>query len=399
MECSAFDLNWRHLRALVALVDGGRLTVAAQAVSLSQPALTQGLAKLERQLGAALFDRAADGMRARAAGTALAQRVSRAFDHLANGARSGGRGFARPEQLMTASQLRAFLALADRGSFVGAAQAVGLSQPALHRAVRDFEQVCGAALVERRGRGIALTGMGERLARAVRLAEREVAAGIAEARGDDDRGRLVIGAMPLCRALVLPHAIAAFSAERPGVTIDVVEGSWRDLAGPLGDGRLDMMIGAIRDPAPPDLDQQALFVDRLAVIGRVGHPLAGAAAPSLAELAGFDWIVGQPGTPLRAHWDTLFAGGPVPAAPIECGSVMVSRGLLLRSDLLTLLSPDQVAMELAAGLLVRVGPPLDQATRVIGVTMRHGWRVTELQARFVALLHEASRATRVQQIE
>lgn len=244
-----------------------------------------------------------------------------------------------------------------------------------------------------------MTAAGKRLARAIRLAKREAAAGIAEARGGEDGGRLVIGAMPLCRALVLPHAIAALAAEAPEITVDVVEGSWRELVGPLGDGRLELMIGALRDPPPADLDQRPLFRDRLAVIGRAGHPLAAVAAPSLDQLADHGWIVGQGGTPLRVHWDALFAGRAAPAAPIECGSVMVSRGLLLRSDLLTLLSPDQVAMEMDAGLLAQIGPPLDQATRIIGVSTRRGWRPTEVQARFIALLDAASQATRVRQNE
>lgn len=398
-----FDLNWRHLRAVVELVSRGRLTAAAAAVSLSQPALTQGLAKLERQLDVILFDRVADGMRPRPAGVALAERASSAFGHLAVAARSIGRsaaqGFSRPERLMTASQLRAFLALADARSFVAAAAAAGLSQPALHRAVRDLEQVCAVSLADRLGRGTELTAAGGRLARGIRLAQREVAAGISEARGSDETARLVVGAMPLCRALVLPHATAALIGALPGVTIDIVEGSWRELAASLADGRIDMMVGALREPAPAGFDQIALFVDRLVVIGRAGHPLALRSAPSLTELGRHGWIVGQPGTPLRAHWEALFAGGPTPAAPVECGSVMVTRGLLMRSDLLTLLSPDQVALELDTGLLVRVGPPLAGAERTIGVTMRHGWRPTALQATFINRLHDAVLGTRNRQIE
>ena len=396
---AAFDLNWRHLRAVAALVGRGRLTAAAEAVSLSQPALTQGLAKLERQLGTPLFDRTAEGMHPRAAGLALAERVRRAFDHLAAAGRGGGRGFARPEQLMTASQLRAFLSLADAGSFVAAAEAAGLSQPALHRAVRDLEQVCAVPLAERRGRGMGLTAAGERLARGIRLAEREVAAGIVEACGREEPGRIVVGAMPLCRALVLPRALARLVAERPAATVDVVEGSWRELVGPLGDGRLDLMIGALRTPVPAGLDQRPLFVDKLAVIGRAGHPLSGVAAPSLDDLAEHGWIAGQPGTPLRLHWNALFAGRTPPPAPVECGSVMVSRELLLRSDLLTLLSPDQVSIELAAGLLARIGAPLDQALRTIGITTRAGWRPTALQQRLVGLLEEVGREPRVQNFE
>jgi DNA-binding transcriptional LysR family regulator len=71
---------------------------------------------------------------------------------------------------VTTAQLRALLALADAGSYVSAALQTGLSQPAVHRPVRDIERLAGAPLVERRGRGVALTEAGGRVARGLRLA-------------------------------------------------------------------------------------------------------------------------------------------------------------------------------------------------------------------------------------
>lgn len=397
-----FDLNLRHLRALSAMVDHGSLSAAAEAVGLSQPALTQGLGKLERQLGAALFDRRSDGVAPTPAGACMADRSARAFAHLAQATRGGGRtprGFARPEQLMTATQLHAFLRLADAGSFAGAAAASGQSQPALHRAVRDLEQICATPLAERRGRGVSLTAAGRRLARGIRLAAGEIAAGIVEAGGGEDSGRIGIGAMPLSRALVLPHAIAAFSRGTPRAVLDVIEGSWRELVDPLRDGVIDLMIGALRDEPPPGLEQRALLTDRLSVIGRRGHPLAATAAPGLDALAAHGWIVGSAGTPLRAQWEAMFAGRPLPPAPIECGSVMVIRGVLRDSDLLTLLSPDQVALEIDRGMLTTIGPPLAHGVRTIGITTRSGWRPTAAAARLIALIEAAARATRVPENE
>ena len=137
-----FDLNLRHLRALGQVIAQGSLNRAAEAAGLSQPALTQGLAKLEKQLGVTLFDRHSDGVTPSPAGTALAERVERAFDQLASAtrrsARGGTRGFARPELLMTATQLDAFLHFADAQGFAGAAAASGMSQPAVHRSVREL---------------------------------------------------------------------------------------------------------------------------------------------------------------------------------------------------------------------------------------------------------------------
>jgi len=395
-----FDLNLRHLRALSAIVARGSMSAAAEVVSLSQPALTQGLAKLEAQLGAALFDRRADGMLPTEAGRALASRAEAAFAYLAGAVRGGGRGFARPDRLMTATQLRAFLALADAGSFVGAGLATGLSQPAIHRAVRDLEQVCGAVLVERRGRGIGLSEAGRRLARGIRLASAEIAAGVVEVAAEPGgSGTIAVGAMPLSRAVLLPRAVARVAAEAPRARFDIVEGSWRELVEPLRDGAIDMMIGALRETPPPDLAQTPLLDDRLIIVGRAGHPLAGSAMPPRDALLRFPWIVGRAGAPVRTLWQGLFADTEPPAAPIECGSVMVIRGVLRDSDFLTLLSPDQVALEIDGGVLATVGPALASGGRVIGVTTRAGWRPTRLQARFLAALAECAAEITTQDFE
>lgn len=394
-----FDLNLRHLRALEDMVRERSLNRAAEAAGLSQPALTQGLGKLERQLGVMLFDRHPDGVTPTSAGMALSERARRAFDLLGAASRRtgrGARGFTRPERLMTATQLEAFLHFADAQGFAGAAAVSGLSQPAIHRAVRELEQICATPLAERRGRGMVLTPAGRSLARGVRLAAGEIAAGIAEARGEEgEGGRIAIGAMPLSRALLLPRALALFLGEAPHAVVDVVEGSWRELVDPLLDGVIDIMVGALRDEPPPGVDQVPLFTDRLAIFGRRGHPLEGA-SPDLATLAAQPWVVGPQGTPLRAHWEALF-GGVKPAVPVECGSVMVIRGLLAQSDLLTLLSPDQVALEVDAGMLVRIGPDLPDTLRTIGISTRAGWRPTAAQQRLIDLLHRATLETRLQE--
>jgi LysR family transcriptional regulator of gallate degradation len=401
MTTAPFDLNLRHLRALSAIVARGSMSAGALSVSLSQPALTQGLAKLERQLGASLFDRRRDGAIPTGAGRAMAERADAAFRHLQAAVRGSRRGFVRPEQLMTATQLRAFLALSETGSFIGAGIATSLFQPAIHRAVRDLEQICGVTLVERRGRGIALTEAGRRLARGIRLASSEIAAGIVEVAPDgSSRGSIVVGAMPLSRAHLVPLAIARVTDAAPLTRFDVVEGSWRDLIEPLRDGAIDFMIGALREePGPPDLKQWPLMRDRLAIVARAGHPLAGAKAPGHAALVQYPWIVGRAGSPIRALWDEMFPGDAAPSALIECGSVMVIRGVLRERDYLTLLSPDQIALEIDSGVLATVGPPLEESERVIGITTRAGWRPTTVQTLFLEALADIAHRLRTQDFE
>lgn len=397
MELGPFDLNMRHLRALPEVTAHGSLNVAAQAVGLSQPALTQGLRKLERQLGLPLFERRSDGVTPTPAGQVMAERSKLAFTHLATALRQSGAGFSRPEQLATATQLKSLLALADAGSFAGAAAASGLTRPAVHRAVRDLEQVCGRALADRRGQTIVLTPFGRRVARGVRLAAAEIGAGISTVAGHPQgSGRIVIGAMPLSRALILPHALSAFVRTSPRTKLDIVEGSWRELIEPLRDGIVDLLIGALRDEQPAGVVQQPLFQDDLAVVARAGHPLAGRVTCDLDALASYGWVVGSPGTPLRARWDSMFAGH-APSAPVECGSVMVIRGLLASTDLLSLLSLDQVALEIASGMLTTITAPIAGGRRTIGITTREGWRPTLAQSRLLEMIEEAACATRVKE--
>ena len=117
--------NIRHLAALAATVRHGTITRAAAAVNLTQPALTQAIARLERDLDCALFEREPSGMRATQPALLLARRAETAI------ARIGS-------PRVTATQMRAFLALARSGSYAGAAAETGLTPASLHRAVTDL---------------------------------------------------------------------------------------------------------------------------------------------------------------------------------------------------------------------------------------------------------------------
>lgn len=372
--------NIRHFAALAATVRHGSVTRAARAVNLTQPALTQAIARLEADLGCTLFERSAGGMTPTAPALLLAPRAEAAIAQIGS-------------PRVTGTQVRAFLALARGGSYSGAAEATGLAAASVHRAVADLSLALGQRLVERRGRQVILTPAGQRRARGFGLAMAEVRAGLAEVAAWQGKaaGRIVIGAMPLSRARWLPDAILRFSAQMPDVEMVVVEGSHAELAGPLRDGEIDLMLGALRDGAAlDDLAQEPVFIDRPLVIARAGHPLVAAGPPSGAALAAHDWILPTRDTPLRRYWETMLVevGAIPPPIRIECGSVLTVRQLLLGSDALTLLSPDQLAVELAAGVLVALPTPVPVA-RTIGITTRIGWRPTAPQARFVEFLRES----------
>ena len=71
-------------------------------------------------------------------------------------------------------------------------------------------------------------------------------------------------------------------------------------------------------------------------------------------------------------------------------SVIANREILRKSNFLTLLSPDQVAVELEAGWLIKICEAPENLERTIGTTTRAGWRPTAMQTTFLDTLHASA---------
>jgi DNA-binding transcriptional LysR family regulator len=282
------------------------------------------------------------------------------------------------------------VAVAEHGSFVAAARAANVSVPALHRAVRDLETVAGTVLVDRQGRGIGLTRSGQILTRGFMLAIAELKTALEECLKLD--GHITVGAMALSRSLLLPATLANLLQERPDARADVVEGSYLELVTLLRSGRIDIIVGALREQAGNDLKQESLFIDRLTIIGRGEHPLAQKTA-SFEDLAAFPWIIARRASGLLEQWQRIFdlSHKRRPDAPIHCGSVALIRGVLVRSDFLTLLSLNQVSAEVAAGSLIRIKSGIPDTMRTIGAITRRDWHPSRLQELFISILHQVAK--------
>lgn len=396
--------NLRHLRAFRAVARLQSISRAAREVHLSQPAITQAVAKLEKSLGLELFDRRSEGVFLTEAGRLFLDRVERMLRHLRTGTaealraagRRGPRAAEGLDQRLTGVQLRALIAISEARNFTLAARKVGVSQPSLHRAARELEHLAGAVLFEKASRGIVLTRPAEILALHARLALVELEQGydeLEELKGADS-GRLVIGSLPLARSFLLPTAIGALTRERPESRISVLEGPYETLLGSLRRGDIDVLIGALRDPVPiEDVTQEPLFRDPLAVVARAGHPLAQRPRLTLAELAEWGWVVPRRGAPTREYFEQLFAeaGCARPRSVVETGSLILVRGLLSASDRLTVISLHQIRHEMHSGLLAPLPFTLEGSERPIGLTIRRDWRPTPLQARFLDLVRDIGR--------
>lgn len=398
------SLNLRHLRAFREVAIHKSISVAATQVHLSQPAITQAIAKLESRLGARVFDRRSNGMFLTEPGELFLSRVSRALVTIRDGARLAvktsmprkAKGFVEFDQLVTFAQLRSLLAVAEAGNFSLAARLIEISQPSLHRTARDLERLSGLALFNKIGQGIRLTPAAAVLTQHVGLAFAELDQGLEEIENwlGADTGRIIVGTMPLARTFVLPQAINALLKERPEVDVSVIDGPYGDLLHGLRHGKMDLLIGALRDPLPiDDIVQEELLRDTLAVVGRSGHPLADKSDLKLDELTAYPWVVPRADTPTRTYFDNLVANASVDGPPhvVEASSLVLIRGLLMDSDRLTIMSAHQMSHEEKYGLLQRLSFDMRETSREIGITLRKNWHPTATQSRFLDLLREAGR--------
>lgn len=192
--------------------------------------------------------------------------------------------------------IRVFLAVADAGSFAGAARKVGLSPPAVTRAINALERSLGVRLLARTTRVVRVTEAGARYAEDCRRILAELADAGESARGaqGEPRGHLVVTAPVLFGALYVVPVLTEYLQTHSGVT---ASGLFLDRVINLVEEGVDV---AVRIAELPDSPLQAVRV------GQVRRVIC--ASP--AYLAKH----GMPGTPdnLREHW-LISPGGVLPS--------------------------------------------------------------------------------------
>lgn len=172
--------------------------------------------------------------------------------------------------------LRYFDAIARHGHFGRAAEACGISQPALSVQIKELEGLLGAPLIERNARQIRLSSLGEALVERVRgiLGDVEELDDLVRASRGPLTGRLRIGVIPTIAPYLLPDLIKELTARHPGLDIRPRETVTQMLIRDLGDGRLDFAIVAL-PVSEPALHEEPLFDEEFVLV----RPLADADKP------------------------------------------------------------------------------------------------------------------------
>jgi DNA-binding transcriptional LysR family regulator len=150
--------------------------------------------------------------------------------------------------------LAALQAVAEEGSFRGAAKRLGYTQSAISQQIATLERLVGAKLIERPGgpRAVFLTDGGrlvlrhaEAIMARLKAAEADVAALVEGA-----AGRLRVGTFQSVGARIVPTLLRRFGAAWPGVEVQLVESaSDPELLGHIERGELDLTFAM---PPLPD---------------------------------------------------------------------------------------------------------------------------------------------------
>lgn len=172
-------------------------------------------------------------------------------------------------------QLRAFISVAELGSFTDAAQRLHVTQSALSLLVKELEQVLGVRLMDRGPRGVTLTAAGadfQPLAAKV-LDDLDAAVQRTVQLRDRRRGTVRVACTPLYASTLIPQVVAAFRAEYPDIDIRVLDTLNEEVLRRVASGEADFGVAPQRRPSP-EMIETPLFPDRIDVICPRDHPLA-----------------------------------------------------------------------------------------------------------------------------
>lgn len=177
---------------------------------------------------------------------------------------------------VTLRQLRAFLAIADAGSFAAAARRMHLTPSALSLLVKELEGAMNVRLFDRTTRSTALSLAGSEFYPLARKVLDDLAQALENTQDLEQkkRGTVRIACTPLYASTTLPELVLRYRQRYPAIAVYVLDSLNQEALSRVVSGEADLGIAPQR-AAPPELVQESLFCDRVWLICRPEHPLAG----------------------------------------------------------------------------------------------------------------------------
>ena len=252
---------------------------------------------------------------------------------------------------MTFNQLRTFVEVARVGSVIEAARSLVVSPPAVSAAVGSIERELGVQLVERAGRGLAVTPAGVVFARYARqvLALLETGKAATIEALDPERGQLRLAAVTTAGEHVVPRFLASFRDRHPEAGVILEVGNRERVWDALEQHEADLAVGG----RPPGGGRFVTLATRPNVLVLVA---AGNGKPSVRDvdvetLARSVVLVREEGSGTRSTAEELLDELGVAPRTLTLGSNGAIRESVQVGLGITLISRDAVARELDEGAL------------------------------------------------
>ena len=231
----------------------------------------------------------------------------------------------------------------ERGSFAKAAQAIGVSQPAVTLAMQTLEQELGFSLFRKQGRqkyptdrALAFAKASHEVSNAMKRLSRVRATA---PHNSPEQPTLRVGAAPAAGLIYGPLIYNTLREKAPKHVLQILTGSAPELLEKLQQQLLDFVIAPIPRKFPlGQLRRHVMYVGDPIIYARVGHPLA--KASTLSQIARADWVVaGVAGTPGNLIEEAFrVRRWTPPRIAVQCANYTMLLRLVADTDLLGVVS-------------------------------------------------------------
>jgi DNA-binding transcriptional LysR family regulator len=285
---------------------------------------------------------------------------------------------------VTLRQLQVFASVARHSSFARASEELHLTAPAVSMQIKQLETAIGLPLFDRSGNSVSLTLTGEYFLVHVQrvLTNMREAENLIGRLRKVKTGVLHLGMLTTAKYFV-PHLLAGFMKQHPGVQPRLVEGNRVELVDALHHNELDL---AIMGRPPKELDTRAepFAIHPLGIIAAPTHPLAKVEEIQISALAREPFIIREEGSGSRLTMEALFREWHItPPVLMQMTSNESIKQAVMAGLGIAFISLHTVAEELRSGKLV--------ALRVDELPLLRQWQLVRLTARVMSPVAEAFR--------
>lgn len=267
-----------------------------------------------------------------------------------------------------------FSVIAEHRNLGRAAEALGLSQPALSMSLRRLEKTMQAKLVRRTPKGVELTAVGSALLariHSLRLSMNDVtreAADLSQGRA----GHVRVGAAPEFAEILLPLALRELFEAAPKATVSLTVAAPDVLRPALRSGELDLIITGVAGAPYEGLQHVRLFDDEFVVVSSATHRLVRQERVTIPDLAGERWAAAGPGILAWKWLNQMFKNYslPPPQLAMESNSAWARLLTIASSQLLGFSSKRFLEQEASHLSLAVLHVPESIWSRRIGVSYR-----------------------------